>query len=181
MAKDMRIYDKYLNMEVKQKKKIDFSFKFKSKNQIIGFAVFLIGLILICSGFILMFSKKYIDKAVPNDNIIKNVNIKDFNSISTPDGVVSIDSTRIIYKKDEGLSEINLSITCNSEENELPIKITFDLDGKDIIIADYLVDIHVGEPITLYKQNENDLTVAKDWKVEITTKEDLVANYGFSF
>ena len=175
----MRIYDKYLNMKIKEKKKLDFSFKFTSKNQVIGFSLFLLGLILLCTGFILLLSKNVTDQVVPEDKVYKNVNIKDFSAITSSDGLVTIDSTRVIYKKDERISELNLVITCNSQATELPIKIIFDLDGEDVVIADYLVDLHVGEPVNLFKQNEYDLSKADSWRVEVTTKEDLETNYGF--
>lgn len=179
--KDMNIYEKYLNMEIKEKKKFDFSFKFTSRNQIIGIVLFGIGLIMLCSGFILMFSKKYEDKVVPQDNVVRNVNIKDFDSISSPDGYITIEDTRVTYKKDEDLSEFNLTINSNCDEAELPIKIIFDIDGGEVVIVDYLVDLHKGDSINLFKQNDADLTIADDWRVEVTTKEDLALNYDFTF
>ena len=129
-----------------------------------------------------MFSKKYDDKVVPEDGtVLKNVNVKDFNSISTEDGLVTIDATTIIYKKDVGLSEMNLRLSFDRDLDELPIKIIFDLKGKEIVIVDYLQGITKDEPVSLFKQNENDLSMADNWRVEVTTKEDLAENYGFEF
>lgn len=175
----MRIYDKYLNMQIKEKKKLDFSFKFTSKIQVIGFSLFLLGLIFLCTGFILLLSKNVTDEVVPEDKVYKNVNIKDFNSITSSDGLVTIDSTRVIYKKNEGISELNIVITCNSQVDELPIKIIFSFGDEEVVIADYLVDLHIGEPVNLFKQNEYDLSKADSWRVEVTSKEDLETNYGF--
>ena len=182
MRRDTRIYDKYLNMKPKEKKKIDFRVRFDSKAQKVGVIIFGVGLLLLCFGFIFMFSKKYDDKVVPEEGpVLKNVNVKDFNSISTADGLVTIDATTVIYKKSVGLSEMNLRLSVNDDIEELPIKIIFVLDGKEVVIVDYLQGITKDEPISLFKQNENDLSVADSWRVEVTTKEDLAENYGFEF
>ena len=130
-----------------------------------------------------MFFKKYDDKVVPEGTeIIENVNIRDFGAISTADGVVSIVATQIIYKKDLDVSEMNLNINVKEDMAELPIKITFNLENQDpVVITDYLVDVHAGDPISIFKQNEEDLTQSTSWKVEITTKEDLEKNYDYTF
>ena len=182
MNRDTRIYDKYLNMKPKEKKKLDLRVRFDSKAQKVGVILFGVGLLLLCFGFIFLFSKKYEDKVVPEDtNVLKNVNVKDFDSISTEDGLVTIDATTVIYKKDVGLSEMNLRLSVNQDLDELPIKIIFELDGKEIVIVDYLQGITMNEPVSLFKQNENDLSMADNWRVEVTTKEDLSQNYGFEF
>ena len=181
--RDKSIYDKYLNMKPKEKKKLDLTVKFDSKIQKIGVIIFGIGLLFIIFGFCFMFFKKYDDKVVPEGTeIIENVNIRDFGAISTADGVVSIDATQIVYKKDLDVSEMNLNINVKEDMAELPIKITFNLENQDpVVITDYLVDVHAGDPISIFKQNEEDLTQSTSWKVEITTKEDLEKNYDYTF
>ena len=182
--RDNSIYDKYLNMKPKEKKKIDFTVKFDSKIQKIGVILFGIGLIFVCLGFSFMFFRQYDDKVVPENNdpnVVMNANVKDFEAITSLDGKIAIDSTTVTYKKDLGLSEMNFNITVNEDMAELPIKITFEMGEEDVVIVDLLSDLHANETISLFKQNENDLSMAESWKVEATTREDLAQNYGFEF
>ena len=182
MKRDTGIYEKYLNMKPKEKKKIDFSVKFENKTQKIGVIMFGVGLILLCLGFIFMFAKKYDDHVEPqNEKVLKNVNVKDFESISTEDGLVNIGTTTVTYKKSDGVSELNIILTTSEDIDELPIKIIFDLNGEEVVFTDYLQDITAGNPISIYKQYEDDLTMADSWRVEVTTKEDLQENWGFTF
>ena len=177
--KDMRMYEKYLNMQPKKKKKKNFTLDNKYQN--IGILLFGVGLFLLGSGVIMLLSKNYVHRdVVPADNDVKSYSTKKFEAISTEDGSISIDGTEIIYKKDEGLSEFNLVININSDISEIPIKIIFDLNGKDVVIAEYLTALSDGESITLYKQSEYDLSLANNWRVEVTTKEDLETNYGIT-
>ena len=180
--KDKSIYDKYLNMKPKEKKKLDLRVKFDSKLQKFGVIIFGLGLLLIVFGFCFLFIRKYDDKVVPETpGVIQNVNIKDFEGISSDDGLISIDSTTVTYKKDLGLSEMNFKITVKEDMEELPLKITFDMGDEEVVIVDLLADLHANDTVSLFKQNENDLSMAESWKVEITTREDLATNYGFEF
>lgn len=182
MKRDPSIYDKYLNMKPKEKKKLDLTVKFDSKIQKVGVILFGIGLLFLIVGFCILFFKKFDDRVVPEENgVIENVNIKDFQSISSEDGLVTIGDTTVTYKKELGLSEMNFDISVKEDVDELPIKIIFYLDGEEVVIADLLGSLSANDSVSLFKQNERDLSMADSWKVEVTTKEDLATNYGFDF
>lgn len=180
--KDMRIYDKYLNMKPKEKKKIDFKVRFDSKGQKIGVILFAIGLVVLSLGFFLLFFKHFDDKVVPDDsNVVKNVNIKDFEGITTADGIVKLATTKVTFDKKNGVSEMTFVISSSEAIDELPFKVIFDLNGEQVVIADYLSGLEPGVSYEVYKQSNYDLTTASSWSFEKTTKEDLQNNYGMYF
>ena len=183
MRRDKSIFDKYLNMEIKDTNTIiDFKVKFVSKFQKIGVIIFGIGLILLCSGLLILVLRNINNEKKKNEpGVIVNANVKDFKGATSEDGVISLEPFKVIYKKDTGLSDINFIIYFNQDVDEYPVKIIFKLDGKEVVIADYFEGVSLGDSVNSTKQSEYDLTQASEYRIEKTTKEDLVNNYGFSF
>ena len=44
-----------------------------------------------------------------------------------------------------------------------------------------MTDIKSNENVSIFMQSEYDLTKSASWKIEVTTLEDLMLNYGYNY
>ena len=79
------------------------------------------------------------------------------------------------------MSDFNLNLVSNIDYPALALKIIFNVDGKDVVIPQYMTDIKSNENVSIFMQSEYDLTKSASWKIEVTTLEDLMLNYGYNY
>ncbi len=182
---DTKILDKYLNMEpTKKKEKVDFTIKFDNKNQKIAVILFGVGLLFVIIGVSLLVANNLKAKETPvevNKPVPKGVVTKKFNKISVLDNTVTVTNTNVSYSKKTGMSDFNLNLVSNIDYPALALKIIFNVDGKDVVIPQYMTDIKSNENVAIFMQSEYNLTKSAGWKIEVTTLEDLMLNYGYNY
>lgn len=181
---DTKILDKYLNMEpTKKKEKVDFTIKFDNKNQKIAVILFGVGLLFVILGVSLLVANNIKEKEKPievTNSKVKGVTNKEFKSITLLGDTITVMDTNISYSKNTGMSDLYLKLNSNKDYPELALKIIFNIDGVDVVLPQYLTNIKTNEDISVFIQSEHNLTKSNDWKIEVTTLDDLQLNYGFN-
>ena len=152
------------------------------KKFIIRFSYLLIfiGLLLLIGGSIYFYNSKTVDPNTETQYVENSSSSINLDSITSSDGVVTIDKTNIKFSDEFLISEYTLPISTNKDIDDLYLKVSFYFEEGDITIPVVLHGMKKGEVIKQFEQTKADLTVTKSWSVEVTTLEDLENNYGYT-
>lgn len=177
--RDTRIYEKYLNMKPTEHKKIDFKVHFDSKLQMVGMILFIIGMFSLIIGLFLFGLNALNESEKPDvDKPVVVENGKDFTDIDIDTDIIGVNVINV--KENKNKYEVNYELFINQDQEELAYKIIFKMTDDEEVVCEYLTSVHSGDIRNMYYKSNKDLTKAKSVKIEITTKEDLVNNYGYS-